>query len=63
MQTDFFVVSGDLVSNVFLHTLADIHRSKDAALTVMLKPTKNEPRRDAKKDDADAIDMHFFGKP
>lgn len=38
-QTDFFVLSGDLVTNVHLQYLADIHRSKDAALTVLLKET------------------------
>ena len=36
-QSDFLVVSGDLVSEVSLHDLADIHRVTDASLTMLLK--------------------------
>ena len=35
--TDFFVLSGDVISNVFLHYLADIHRSKNASMTMLLQ--------------------------
>lgn len=37
-QSNFIVVSGDLVvTDIFLHTMADMHRTKDAAVTVLLK--------------------------
>jgi len=37
VQTDFIVLSCDLVTDVFIHYLADIHRSRDATLTMLLK--------------------------
>jgi translation initiation factor eIF-2B subunit gamma len=39
--TDFFVISGDLVSEASIHDLADVHRTRDASATILLK--ENEP--------------------
>lgn len=59
--TDFFVLSGDLITNVFLHDLADIHRSRSATLTVLLKRAdKGDPTEKKKKDD-DEIVKHYIG--
>lgn len=33
----FLVLSGDLISNVSIHSLSDIHRTKEATLTMLLK--------------------------
>ena len=45
-------MSGDLiVQEGFLHSMADIHRTRDAALTVLLKkivPTENEEPKTSK---------------
>ena len=38
LQKDVFVVSCDLVTDVALHHLADVHRSHDASLSVLLAP-------------------------
>lgn len=38
MQRDVFVVSCDLITDVALHHLADIHRSHDSTLTAFLAP-------------------------
>ena len=38
MQKDVFVVSCDLITDVALHHLADIHRSHDSTLTAFLAP-------------------------
>ena len=37
-QKDVFVVSCDLVTDIALHHLADIHRSHDATLSAFLAP-------------------------
>ena len=37
---DFVVVSGDLITDVFLHHLADVHRINDATCTVLLRAPK-----------------------
>mmetsp|Transcript_65236 Transcript_65236/g.155594 ORF Transcript_65236/g.155594 Transcript_65236/m.155594 type:complete len:429 (+) Transcript_65236:102-1388(+) len=37
---DFVVVSGDLITDVFLHHLADVHRIHDATCTVLLRAPK-----------------------
>jgi translation initiation factor eIF-2B subunit gamma len=39
--TDFIVVAGDLVSEASIQELADVHRSRDATATMLLK--ENEP--------------------
>lgn len=39
--TDFFVLNGDLVSEASIHSLADVHRTRDATATIFLK--ENEP--------------------
>lgn len=60
LVTDFFVVSGDLITNVFLHYLADIHRSRSATLTVLLKKSpKPDPTEKKTKDDN--LVKHFIG--
>lgn len=38
IEKDVFVVSCDLVTDVALHHLADVHRSHDASLSVLLAP-------------------------
>ena len=38
LQKDVFVVSCDLVTDVALHHLADIHRNHDASLSALLAP-------------------------
>ena len=38
MQKDVFVVSCDLVTDVALHHLADIHRNHDASVSALLAP-------------------------
>lgn len=52
-SNNFIVVSGDLiVQEGFLHSMADIHRTRDAALTVLLKkivPTENEEQQKTSK--------------
>jgi len=59
--TDFFVLSGDLITNVFLHYLADIHRSRSATLTVLLKRAdKPDPSEKKKKHDDDIV-KHYIG--
>ena len=49
LRTDFMVISGDLVSEVPIHNLADVHRISNATVTMLLKEevTKLDPR-DAK---------------
>ncbi len=37
IKSDFLVLSGDLVSEVSLHDLADLHRVSDSSLTLLLK--------------------------
>ena len=58
-QKDVFVVSCDLVTDIALHHLADIHRSHDATLSVFLAPVPqtsadreaaNNPKAKAKTD-------------
>ena len=41
---DFVVVSGDLITDVFLHHLADVHRINDATCTVLLRAPKAESK-------------------
>ena len=38
LQKDVFIVSCDLVTDIALHHLADIHRSHDATLSTFLAP-------------------------
>lgn len=39
--TDFIVISGDLVSEASIHDIVDVHRTRDATATIVLK--ENEP--------------------
>lgn len=62
IKTDFFVMSGDLVTNVFLHYLADIHRSRDAACSILLTKVATDKSKDKKKKDKDDfLEKHFIG--
>ena len=37
-QSDFvFLLSGDVITNVFLHHMADLHRDQDATVTILLQ--------------------------
>ena len=38
LQKDVIVISCDLISDVAMHHLADIHRSYDASVTALLAP-------------------------
>ena len=40
-QTDVLVVSCDLVTYFPLHLLADVHRTNDATLTMLVAPAPN----------------------
>lgn len=42
IKKDFVVVSGDLITDVFVHHLADVHRINDATCTVLLRGPKPE---------------------
>jgi translation initiation factor eIF-2B subunit gamma len=47
IKTDFMVLSGDLVAECFIHDIADVHRTSNAALTMLLK--KEVAEEDPKK--------------
>jgi len=51
ITTNFIVMSGDvIVEESFLHAMADIHRTRNAAVTVLLKQkTANESTEEVKK--------------
>ena len=36
-QSDFFLLSGDVITNVFLQHMADLHRDQDATVTILLQ--------------------------
>ncbi len=46
IQTDFFVLSGDLVTDVYIHYLADIHRSNDATVSMVLRASEAKAATD-----------------
>lgn len=51
MQTDFLVVSADLITDLPLHHMIDLHRSRDATVTTLLFETpKGEDGKKAKVD-------------
>ena len=43
LRTDFMVISGDLVSEVPIHNLADVHRISNATVTMLLKEEVTKP--------------------
>ena len=47
IKTDFMVLSGDLVAECFIHDIADVHRTSNATLTMLLK--KEVAEEDPKK--------------
>ena len=69
LHTDFFCMQADLITNIPLHHLADIHRSRDASVTALLLDTSKAKAREAaaaqvkrKKDDDDEDhDTHYIG--
>ena len=44
IKRDFLVISGDLITDVNLHHLADVHRINDATCTVLLRAPKVESK-------------------
>ena len=54
IKTDFVVISGDLITESVLHQLADIHRIRDATLTMLLK---SDATAENATDDADKKDV------
>eukprot|EP01119_Soliformovum_irregulare_P012626 TRINITY_DN3292_c0_g1_i2.p1 TRINITY_DN3292_c0_g1~~TRINITY_DN3292_c0_g1_i2.p1 ORF type:complete len:394 (+),score=91.81 TRINITY_DN3292_c0_g1_i2:14-1195(+) len=64
LRHDFMVISGDLiVEEHFLHGMADMHRSRDAAVTVLLRKEVIAPEtvQAKKKDDATSNEGDFIG--
>eukprot|EP00960_Hanusia_phi_P065734 766196-Hanusia_phi.AAC.2 len=49
ISKDFVVISGDLVTDVYVHHLADVHRINDATCTVLLRPPKQEVKQPGSK--------------
>eukprot|EP00742_Colponemidia_sp_Colp-10_P004043 GILJ01004313.1.p1 GENE.GILJ01004313.1~~GILJ01004313.1.p1 ORF type:complete len:431 (-),score=66.67 GILJ01004313.1:51-1343(-) len=49
IKTDFIVISGDLVTDVFIHHIADLHRISDSSMTVLLKKQAPLPPGTPKK--------------
>jgi translation initiation factor eIF-2B subunit gamma len=47
LKSDFLVVSGDLITDVTIHYLADYHRINDSAVTMLL--SKQPPAKEAPK--------------
>eukprot|EP00475_Leptophrys_vorax_P045144 TRINITY_DN9290_c0_g1_i3.p1 TRINITY_DN9290_c0_g1~~TRINITY_DN9290_c0_g1_i3.p1 ORF type:complete len:508 (-),score=132.42 TRINITY_DN9290_c0_g1_i3:243-1766(-) len=65
LKSDFLVVSGDLITDVIIHYLADFHRINDSAVTMLLnklpaaakepatkKSSKNKKKKDEQKVEA-----------
>uniref|UniRef100_A0A6A7G5I2 Translation initiation factor eIF2B subunit gamma n=1 Tax=Hirondellea gigas TaxID=1518452 RepID=A0A6A7G5I2_9CRUS len=50
IKTDFLVISGDLITDVQIHYLADIHRTQDATLTSLLWKDDSEHAHKPKRD-------------
>ena len=67
LHSDFFCLQSDLLSNVPLHHLADIHRSRQAAVTMLVVDGAREREREAggkkkKKEEADdELDVDYMG--
>lgn len=47
--TDFILISGDLVTEASIHDLADVHRLRDATVTMLLKESAGMGKDDIKK--------------
>ena len=65
LHSDFFCLQADLISTVPLHHLADIHRSRQAAVTMLVVDGSKEREKEAggkkKKDEADELDVDYMG--
>ena len=65
LHSDFFCLQADLISTVPLHHLADIHRSRQAAVTMLVVDGARERDKEAagkkKKDEADELDVDYMG--
>jgi translation initiation factor eIF-2B subunit gamma len=73
--TDFFVISGDLITNTRLHYLADVYRSRDASMVALLSDTMNKvtyegvnitanataKKKSNQQDDHGELDAQFIG--
>lgn len=71
-QKDVFVVSCDLVTDIALHHLADIHRSHDSTLSAFLAPVPqtsadreaaNNPKAKKKTDSTGKIIDSYYQQP
>lgn len=63
VKTDFFVLSGDLVSNIQLHYLADIHRSRDSSLVALVQERTEQKDKKTEKDKTteENLDSQYIG--
>jgi len=63
ISSDFFVLSGDIITNVHLQHLADIHRTRGAMLTALLHAPKPDPQAAGKKKkrEEDDVRKQFIG--
>ena len=65
LHSDFFCLQADLISTVPLHHLADIHRSRQAAVTMLVVDGAREREKEGgakkKKDEADELDVEYMG--
>ncbi len=65
LHSDFFCLQADLISTVPLHHLADIHRSRQAAVTMMVVDGSRDKEREGggkkKKDEVDELDVDYMG--
>ena len=70
LHTDFFCIMADLITTIPLHHLADLHRSRDAALTALLLDQSRareaaaaavvKKKRDREEEEGDH-DTHYIG--
>ena len=65
LHSDFFCLQADLISTVPLHHLADIHRSRQAAVTMLVVDGSGEREKEGggkkKKDEVDELDVDYMG--
>ncbi len=65
LHSDYFVLQADFISTVPLHHLADIHRSRQAAVTMLVVDGSRESKEAAagkkKKDEVDDLDVEYMG--
>ncbi|KAJ6254621.1 translation initiation factor eif-2b subunit gamma [Anaeramoeba flamelloides] len=59
IDRDFVVISGDLITNVPLHEIADIHRVSGSAMVMLLNEENEENSKKIRKDKL--VSKHFIG--